>query len=99
LLTTDYYHNNLQFLPDWPNRTLWTLQILLSFRMVHGGNGGDDDDGNNSISSCGLPPPPPPLTATVSQSGRAVRPPAHLIEIMEAQIEEIRMDYIAFEVL
>jgi hypothetical protein len=64
-----------------------------------GGNGGDDDDGNNSVGSSGLPPPPLPLTATVSQSARAIRLPACLIEIMEAQMEEIRMDYIIFEAL
>jgi hypothetical protein len=57
-----------------------------------GGNGGDDDNGNNSGGSGGLPPPPPLLTMTVSQSGRAVRPPTCLIEIMEARMEKIRMD-------
>jgi hypothetical protein len=46
-----------------------------------GGNGCDDDDGNNSVGSGGLPPLPRPLTTTVSRSGRAIRPPARLIEI------------------
>jgi hypothetical protein len=49
-----------------------------------GGNGGDDNNGNNSVGSSGPPPPPLPFSATVSQSGRAVRLPAHRIETKEA---------------